>query len=309
MNAVVTGGTGFIGSTLVENLVERGFEVTVIDNGLLGEAENLSDVENQIDYVEGSINDEFKLEETINEGVDFVFHLAALSSGMQHKQNPVKGIKTNVEGSYRVFNRCDTVGVGKVVYASTSSMYGSIEPPHHKDREGIEATNLYCASKMASEKYAEAVSKVSETDFVGLRIFSVYGEKEVSKQSLANVVSQFTWSIRDGERPTVFNDGSQRRDFIHVSDVVSAMVKSAKSGVNGSKVFDVGTGESHSMTTVVKLINKELGTDVNPEYVETTLDNYAEVTEAAPQEINEETGWVPEVSLEEGVSKVVSAYC
>lgn len=307
MKVLITGGTGFVGSHLTEELVRRGWDVTVIDNGLLGDTENLENVEDGISYFRGDITDETDLEKVFTD-FDVVFHLAAMSSSPQHQEKPVEGIRINVEGSYKVMEKCVEYGVPRFVYATTSSMYGSVEPPHSKGK-GEEATNLYCASKMASEKYAEAVSKTSDLTCVGLRFFSIYGENERSKGGFANVISQFAWAMLNGESPTVYDDGSQRRDFIYVEDVVSALRLSSVSEIGeDSKIYDVGTGESHSMNDVVKEINNLIEEDVFPDYIESPVDNYVEETEADSSGIRRDLGWSAETGFGEGVEKVVKHY-
>ncbi|MFB6203994.1 MAG: SDR family NAD(P)-dependent oxidoreductase [Candidatus Nanohaloarchaea archaeon] len=305
--ALVTGGAGFIGSNIVEELVERGVDVVVLDDLYLGSEDNLADVRDRIEFVEGTVTDPGTVEEAV-EGCDRVFHLAARSSAPMHAEEPAQGARVNIEGFINTIEAAKEAGVEKIVYASTSSMYGSVEPPHAEDK-GEEPVNLYSASKMSREDYAAAYSRTSEIHLTGLRFFSVYGPHERAKGKFANIVSQFLWKIQEGESPKIFGDGTQTRDFTFVKDVVQANMKAAEiRDETDGEYFNVGTGEETTFNEVMDLLNEIMGTDVEAEHVENPIDNYVERTKADISRTREKLGWEPEHSFEEGLRKTVEYY-
>jgi len=298
---LVTGGAGFIGSNLANQLSDDN-EVHVIDNGYLGTPENLRE---NVTYSERSV-----LEEDLPTDVDVLFHLAALSSYAMHEENPQRGSRVNVEGFVNVVEQARQDGCGTVVYASTSSVYGNRTEP---TSEAVDVTvnTGYEASKMARERYGEYFSNHYDMSVAGLRYYSVYqgyGGAEEHKGEYANVIAQFADNIAHGEQPKLYGDGEQTRDFTHVSDIVRGTVLAAEHELNG--VYNIGTGERYSFNTVVKLINEELGTDVGPEYVENPIPEsvYVHDTCADPSKIGRETGWEPEISFQEGLTQVCAKY-
>ncbi len=305
--ALVTGGAGFIGSNIVEELVEQDVEVVVLDDLYLGSEDNLSEVRDQIEFVEGSVMDMEKVEEAI-EGVDTIFHQAARSSSPMHKEDPQEGVRVNVEGFINVCEAAVEEGAEKVVYASTSSMYGSVTPPHREDMD-VTPTNLYTASKMSREMYAQVYSYNNRLETTGLRYFSVYGPHEKAKGKYANVVTQFLWKMMDGERPVIWGDGEQTRDFTFVKDIARANVKAAdrKPELDG-EVFNLGTGNDVSFNEVVGELNEALGTDIEPEHIENPRDKYVSATKADNSEAKKKLGWEPQKSFSEGLERTVEYY-
>ena len=305
--ALVTGGAGFIGSNIVEKLVERGVEVKILDSMYLGTPENLEEVKDQVEIIEGSVMDEELVGEAV-EGCDTVFHLAARSSSPMHKEDAAEGARINIEGFINVAEAAEEQDVEKVVYASTSSMYGSIEPPHEVD-SGEYPMNLYTASKMSRELYAKTYSVQTEVQFTGLRFFSVYGPHEKAKGKYANVVTQFLWKMQDGEQPVIWGDGTQERDLVYVGDVADAAISAAQRIEEADgEVFNVGKGNPQTFNQVVDELNKALGTDIEPERIENPRDNYVMEHKAEISRTREVLGWEPEHSFQEGLEKTVDYY-
>lgn len=304
---LVTGGAGFIGSNLVEQLVERGVDVVVLDDLFLGSEENLSEVRDEIRFIEGSVLDREKVEEAVK-GCDTVFHQAARSSSPMHADNPREGLRVNVEGFVNVAEASIDEGVEKIVYASTSSMYGSVEPPHRESQD-VTPTNLYTASKMSREKYAQVYSYNNRIETTGLRYFSVYGPHERSKGEYANVVTQFLWKMQEDERPVIWGDGEQTRDFTFVKDIARANILAAerKDALDG-EVFNIGTGRDVTFNQVVEKLNSLLGKDIEPEHVENPRDKYVQATKADISRAEEYLGYEPRNSFEEGLKKAVEYY-
>ncbi|WP_224269068.1 NAD-dependent epimerase/dehydratase family protein [Haloprofundus salinisoli] len=296
---LVTGGAGFIGSNLANHLAVDN-DVVAVDDLYLGTPENLSEA---VEFVEGSV-----LDDDLPTDVDVVFHLAALSSYAMHEENPRRGTRVNVEGFVNTVDQARQDGCDTVVYASTSSIYGSRTEPSPESMT-VEARTGYEASKLARERYAEYFHNHYELSLAGMRFFSVYqgfGGAEEHKGQYANTVAQFAHTIANGERPELFGDGSQTRDFTHVDDIVRGLELAADHRLQG--IYNLGTGESYDFNEMVAMINEALGTDVEPEYVENPLDIYVHDTMADASKMREETGWEPKIGFEEGVRRVCAPY-
>lgn len=301
-NVLITGGAGFIGSNLANHLVDEN-RVTVLDDLSLGVKENLRE---DVSFIKGSvISDDVPM----NEDTDVVFHLAALSSLNMHEDRPVRGSQVNVSGFVNIAERALENNVEDIVYASTSSIYGSRTDPSSED-EIVESRTRYEASKLARERYAEAYANRYGLNTVGLRFFSVYqgyGGYEEHKDEYANVISQFAESISNGEQPLVYGDGTQTRDFTYVSDIVSACEKAVG---EHNEVYNVGTGDPRSFNEVVNEINKQLGTDIKPNYTDNPIPEHVYVHDTCANitKIKDNLGWEPEVAFEEGIKKVCNPY-
>ena len=297
---LVTGGAGFIGSNLANQLAEDN-DVVALDNGYLGTPENLDD---DVEFVEADV-----LDDDLPTDVDAVFHLAALSSRQMLEENPRQGARVNVEGFVNVVEQAHADGCDTVVYASTSSAYGSRTEPSPEDMD-LEAATGYDASMLGRERYGEYYNSFyDDLTCAGTRFFSVYqgyGGNEAHKGEYANTISQFADKIANGESPVLWGDGSQTRDFTHVDDIVRGLVTIAEHGLEG--VYNLGTGEAYAFNEMVELINDALGTSVEPVYEPIPIENYVHDTCADISKIRAATGWEPEISFEEGVEQVCAPY-
>lgn len=298
---LVTGGAGFIGSNLANHLAEDN-ETVVVDDGYLGTPENL---DREVKFQEKSV-----LDDDLPTDVDVVFHLAALSSYAMHEDDPTKGARVNVEGFVNTVKQARDDGCDTVVYASTSSIYGSRTEPSPEDMD-VEVNTGYEASKLARERYAEYFANHYDMSMAGMRFFSVYqgyGGAEAHKGEYANVIAQFADDIANGDAPVIYGDGTQTRDFTHVNDIVRGLELAAECELTG--VYNLGTGKSYDFNTVVDMINEELGTAVEPEYVENPIPDsvYIHDTCADYSNIQEETGWKPKINFQEGIRRVCLGY-
>ena len=298
---LVTGGAGFIGSNLANALASDN-DVVVVDDEHLGTPDNLEDA---VEYQELSV-----LEEDLPTDVDVLYHLAALSSYAMHEADPTTGARVNVEGFVNTVEQARQDGCETVVYASTSSIYGSRTDPSPEDMP-VAVDTGYEASKLARERYGEYFSNHHGMTTAGLRFFSVYqgyGGAEAHKGEYANVIAQFADDVANGRRPKLYGDGEQTRDFTHVDDIVRGLRLAADHELDG--IYNLGTGESYSFNTVVELINEELGTDVEPAYVENPIPAsvYVHDTCADPAKMHAATGWEPEIGFREGIRRVCAQY-
>jgi len=305
--ALVTGGAGFIGSNIVELLVEKGIETVVLDSMYLGDESNLEEVREDINIIDGSVLNEEDLEKAVK-GCDTIFHMAARSSSPMHKQDAAKGARVNLEGFINTVEAAKEEGAEKIVYASTSSMYGSVKPPHQEHID-VEPVNLYTASKMSREMYARSYSYQEDIHTTGLRFFSVYGPHEKAKGEYANVVTQFLWKMQNNEQPVIWGDGTQERDFVFVKDVARANIKAAerREELDG-EVFNIGTGDPTTFNEVVEHLNKKLGKEIEPEKIENPRDKYVHEHKADISKAREVLGWKPQNDFEQGLKKTVDFY-
>lgn len=296
---LVTGGTGFIGSNLA-NFLSEDNDVVALDNGYLGTPENLDD---GVEFVEASV-----LDDGLPTDVDVVIHLAALSSRAMLEDEPQEGVHVNVEGFVNTIEQAHEDGCDTILYASTSSMYDD-DLPSSED-EAVVADTGYEASMLSRERYAEYYNNYyDDLSIAGLRFFSVYqgyGGNEEHKGEYANTVSQFAAQIAEGERPVLWADGEQTRDFTHVRDIVRAIESIADERLSG--VYNIGTGQNYTFNEVVGLINEVLGTEIEPQYREIPIKNYNYAQRANPSKLKKATGWEPKIPFEEGVEMVCESY-
>jgi len=297
LTALVTGGAGFIGSNLVEELVRGGEDVIVLDNLQTGSLRNLDGLD--VEIVTMSCNDIPRLD--VN--ADMIFHLGIPSSSPMYKENPLL-VGEALNGFIAVMELARRCGA-RVVYASTSSLYNGLEPPHREDMV-IRVTDYYTEARLAMERIAELYRRLFGVSSLGMRFFSVYGPKEESKGRYANMVTQFLWGMMRNEAPVIYGDGSQTRDFIYVKDVVRALMLAMDSDHNG--VLNVGTGRAHSFNDVIRTLNRMLGMELVPRYIENPIKNYVQHTLADTRAAREILGFQAEHNLESGIAGLIRYY-
>jgi UDP-glucose 4-epimerase len=296
---LVTGGAGFIGSNLANHLAGDN-DVVAVDDCYLGTPENLA---GEVTFVDASV-----LDDDLPADVDVLFHLAALSSRAMHESDPARGARVNIEGFVNTVEQVRKKGCETVVYASTSSIYGDRTEPSPESMD-VEARTGYEASKLARERYAEYYQHFHGLTMAGMRFFSVYqgfSGAEEHKGEYANLIAQFADKLAHGERPDIWGDGTQTRDFTHIDDVVRGLELAADHELDG--VYNIGTGESYSLNELVDRLNDVLGTAVEPTYSENTMTNYVHDTMADPSKMQAATGWEPEIGFDEGLRRVCEPY-
>ncbi len=304
MRVLVTGGAGFIGSNLVEGLLEKGHEIIVLDGFFLGKKDNLKGFLDKIELVDGDIRD-FDLLKKITKDVDVIFNQAAASSSPMFKEKLRESVAANVDGFVNILNAAKENGVKKVVYASTSSIYGNNMPPLREDMK-IVPVNFYASTKLMNEHLAVLFTREYGLETVGLRYMSVYGPRERGKGIYANLVSQFLWSIQKNESPVIYGDGEQTRDFVFVKDVVQANILAMESKkILLGEVYNVGTGKAVSLNGLVDIINKVLGKKVKPRHIDMPVKNYIATQLADISKISKDLGYKPRYGLEEGVRDII----
>lgn len=302
MKILVTGGAGFIGSNLAEKLVED-HEVTVLDDLYIGSKRNLDGAD--VEFVEGSVMDE-ALVKKVCKNRDYIFHNAAMSSSPMFKEQPKLGMEVNVLGFMNIMKAAKDNGVKKVIYASTSSLYNG-NPLPYSEVQPITAKTFYEASFRTREMVAQTYYFENDLSSIGLRYFSVYGPKEQHKGKYANNISQFLWDMMKGKPAVIYGDGTQRRDFTFFNDVVSANILAMTSKIDFG-IFNVGTGIGTSFNELVALINKLLGTSIEPVYVDNPIKNYVHDTIADLSLAAKSLGYRPQWTLEKGIKFLIDYY-
>lgn len=264
MKVLITGGAGFIGSHLVDFLLKEGYSVRVLDNLSTGKRENLAHCFDKIEFIEGDIRDIKTCLKAMG-GVEGVFHLAALGSVPRSIENPELSISVNISGTVNIFSSARLSGIKKIVYASSSSVYGdSEELPKREGREG-KVLSPYAYSKKSNEEIAELFHKIYGTDFIGLRYFNVYGPRQDPEGPYAAAVPRFFKAYLKGSPPEIYGDGNQTRDFTYVEDAVRATYLAFISEGNAlNKVYNVSGGKRTKILDLALKIGKICNSNLKP---------------------------------------------
>ncbi len=298
MKILVTGGAGFIGSHIVEYLVQRGDSVTVVDNLNTGKIENLKSVFKKINFAQIDIRD-FKVLKNLMENIDGIFHQAAMASVQDSFRIPEKFHDVNVNGTENIFKIAKEFGI-KVVYASSSSVYGdtSILPTTESDEK--RPINPYAKTKLEKDKLAEQYAK-NGLKVIGLRYFNVFGPRQ--SKEYAGVIKLFLERIQQGLPPLVNGDGLQIRDFVYVDDVVNANILSMESDID-FEFFNIGTGTTISILDLANIIIKFSGLKIKPIH-RPALPGDVRATQADITKVKTMLKWRPTTSIQDWLKSVV----
>ena len=300
IKVLITGGAGFIGSHLTEELLRSGLHVTVVDDFSAGRVANLKaclDSPN-LDIFSLSITNFRKLQKVCN-GMTYIFHLAAMPSVPRSLRDPKATNRANVNGTLNVLCAAKKAGVAKVVYASSSSVYGNASALPAKESMLPSPLSPYAASKLAGECYCASFTASYGLPTVCLRYFNVYGPRQNPALKNPAVIPGFIESIKQGKPPVIFGSGLQTRDFTFVKDVVNANILAAKSKATG--VFNVGTGVNISLRSLAKNISAVMGRgDLTPVFDDPRPGDVAQSL-ADISKARAELNYMPQVTLEQGL--------
>ena len=303
---VVTGGGGFIGSHIVEELLRRNEIVRVIDNFSTGKWENVEPFEGGAEIIEADIAEGKNLPRFL-EGADYVIHQAAIPSVPKSILDPVKSHHANVNGTLQLLNASREADVKRVVYASSSAVYG--DSPTLPKHEGMMPNPLspYGAQKLFAEIYCQVFSRAYGLETVSLRYFNVFGPRQDSTSQYSGVLALFIPAVLQSKRPTIYGDGLQSRDFTYVQNVVEAnLVACTVPGVAG-QVFNVACGDRITVNSMLQQINKITGKDIAPIYADPRpgdiKHSQADITRA-----KEHLEYQPKISFEEGLRNTIEWY-
>jgi len=262
---LVTGGAGFIGSNIVEELLKRGDFVRVLDNFSTGRRSNLDKFKNDIDLIEGDIRS-YHVVQKACQGIDFVLHQAALPSVPRSIFDPITSNDVNVNGTLNILHAAKECNVKRVIYASSSSVYGD-NPKSPKSEDFIpNPKSPYAVSKLTGEYYCKVFHQIYGLETVSLRYFNVFGLRQDPNSQYAAVIPKFLKMIKNGQSPTIHGDGNQSRDFTFVKNNVDANLIACTAPNAAGKVFNIACGESYSLNQLVELLNNILGTNIQPQY-------------------------------------------
>ena len=294
MKILVTGGAGFIGSNLVDKLIELGHEVIAVDN-------EFSDAHEQFYWNSKSKNykldiADYELTRKLYDGVDYVFHLAAEARIQPAILNPIEAVRINAVGTCVVLQCAREARVSKVIYSSTSSAYGMNVPPNI-ETQSDDCLNPYSVSKVAGEKLCKMYTNLYGLKTIIFRYFNVYGERQPLRGQYAPVVGIFLRQMKNNQQLTIIGDGEQRRDFTHVSDVVNANIIASMSNIEDKfygKVYNVGTGVNYSINEVASMISD------NVTYIPSRIGE-TRITLADNSEIKKVFTWEPKANLKQWI--------
>ena len=306
MKALVTGGGGFIGSNLVRRLLELGHDVRVLDNFSTGNRRNLFDVLEEIEVVEGELRSYERVHNAMR-GVEVVFHQGALPSVPRSVQDPLTTGAVNVEGTLNVLLAARDERVRRVVFASSSSVYGNTGTLPRVETQFPDPISPYAVSKLAAERYCVSFARVYGLETLTLRYFNVFGPNQDPTSQYAAVVPKFIAAVDAGEPVPIYGDGEQSRDFTYVDNVVEANVLAADAPEATGAVLNVATGAPRSVNALADAIGDVLGKHVEREYLPARTgdvrDSWADVAEA-----RRVLGWEPRVDLDAGLRLAAGAF-
>ena len=299
MKILVTGGAGFIGSHIAEYLVQRGDDVTVLDNLITGSKENLTKISDKINFVNGDIRD-YKLLEKLVSDTTGVFHEAALASVQQSFSMKDEYIAVNVAGTENIFKLAKEYGF-KIVYASSSSVYGNPKKIPVKEDDERKPINPYAKTKLDGEDLAKKYSEIG-VKVIGLRYFNVFGKRQ--SKEYAGVIKLFLQRIQQKKSPKINGDGLQTRDFVHIDDVVKANVLAMDSDIN-HRFLNVGSGLPTSVLDLANLIIEVSGLPLEPIHGP-ELSGDVKATQSDIKLIRKLLNWEPKMKLDDWLTKIIS---
>jgi len=291
--AIVTGGAGFIGSHMVELLLNKGYEVIVIDDLSNGQLDNVELFKDNQNYKFYKIDISREFDDSIFQNVDYVFHLAALADIIPSIENPIKYHNVNVTGTIKILEACRKYNVKKIIYAASSSCYGIPKIYPTPETAEIKPEYPYAFTKYLGEQYVMFWNKVYKIPGVSLRYFNVFGTRARSNNTYGAVFKVFLKQKLENKPLTIVGDGTQTRDFTCVSDIVKANLIAAESDING-EIINIGSEKLHSINYLAKLIGGPV-THI-PKRPGEPISTYADITKAKKL-----LKWKPLVSFEEGV--------
>ncbi|MFC1912145.1 SDR family oxidoreductase [Chloroflexota bacterium] len=302
---VVTGGAGFIGSNLAEELAKRGYYVVILDDLCTGKRENIELLIKQeyVEFIQGSITNLSLLHQVFKD-VQYVFHQAAIPSVPRSIENPQATHEVNMTGTLNVLLAARDSNVRKVVYASSSSAYGDTPTLPKREDMSPNPQSPYAVTKLTGECYCHVFQKVYALNTICLRYFNVYGARQDPNSQYAAVIPKFISMVMRGSPPIIFGDGEQTRDFTFIKDVIEANILAAESEFSG--VFNIGRGENISINSLANLIINLTGNNMRAVHKEPRVgdvkDSLADISRARA------FGYKPKWSLEEGLKEIIRSF-
>jgi nucleoside-diphosphate-sugar epimerase len=302
---LVTGGAGFIGSHLAEELSRRGAGVRVVDSLITGKRRNLDHLKG-VEFLEGDLAD-LSVAKRAVEGCTYVLHQAAIPSVPRSVQDPITSNRANIDATLNVLVAARDAGVKRVVYAGSSSAYGNTEtlPKHEEMPTG--PLSPYALQKLVGEQYMQMFTRLYRLETVTIRYFNVFGPRQDPSSPYSGVISLFISALVDGRQPTIYGNGEQTRDFTYVANVVDGVLRACEAPKASGEVINVATGGRISLNELFQTVRRLTGSSVEPIYgperAGDVRDSQADITKA-----RELLGYTPSVMLEEGLKRTLEWY-
>ncbi len=300
---LVTGGAGFIGSHLAEELLTRGHTVRVVDSLITGKRDNL-DVLKGVEFLEGDLADMDVARRAVK-GMEYVLHQAAIPSVPRSVKDPITSNRANIDASLNTLVAARDGGVKRLVYAGSSSAYG--DTPTLPKREDMPTAPLspYALQKLVAEQYGQMFTKLYGFETVTIRYFNVFGPRQDPGSPYSGVISLFATSLLEGRQPVIYGDGEQTRDFTYIANVVDGVLRAVEAPQAAGEVINVATGGRISLNELLRTMQAIVGSSVKPIYKDgragDVRDSQADISKA-----RELLGYVPSVSLEEGLTHTLA---
>jgi len=295
---LVTGGAGFIGSHLTEELVRRGHRVRVVDSLITGKRANLDHVRG-VEFLEGDLADSEVAAKAVD-GMDYVLHQAAIPSVPRSVKDPVTSHRANVDASLNVLIAARDADVKRLVYAGSSSVYGDAATLPKREDMAPNPLSPYALQKLVAERYGRMFTRLYGFETVSIRYFNVFGPRQDPGSPYSGVISLFATALIEGRQPNVFGDGEQTRDFTYVSNVVDGVLRACEAPMAAGEVINVATGGRISINELLRTMNRIAGTNLTATYQPARMgdvrDSQADITKAKAL-----LGYTPGVGLEEGL--------
>ncbi|TAM81692.1 MAG: SDR family oxidoreductase [Acidobacteria bacterium] len=300
---LVTGGAGFIGSNIINELVRRGETVRVLDNLATGHIENLATVREKIQWHEADIRNLASIRPDF-EGVDYVIHLAAIPSVPRSVEDPLTSNSVNIDGTLNVLLAARDAGAKRMVFSASSAAYGDHPALPRVETQEPRPLSPYALTKLTGEYYCRIFTHVYGLETVSLRYFNIFGPRQSPDSPYSGVLSLFISAYVSGQIPTILGDGEQSRDFTYVDNAVDATLRACTAPKASGQVINVGTGERHTLNETIQTLNRIFGRQVAPHYgaarAGDVQHSHADISLARKL-----LGYEPGVRFEEGLKKTV----
>ena len=302
---LVTGGAGFIGSHLCEELVRRGERVRVVDSLITGKRQNLAHLP-QVEFIEGDLADIDVARRAVH-GIEYVLHQAAIPSVPRSVEDPITSNRANIDASLNMLVAARDAGVKRLVYAGSSSAYGNSEALPKVETMPTAPLSPYALQKLVAEQYCQMFTRLYGFETVTIRYFNVFGPRQDPSSPYSGVISLFISALCDGRRPTIYGDGEQTRDFTYVANVVDGVLRACHAPEASGEVINVATAGRISLNQLFAIVKREVGSSLEPNYSNPRAgdvrDSQADIGKA--QRL---LGYTPIVSFEEGLGRTVKWY-
>ena len=302
--ALVTGGAGFIGSNLANELIRQGAKVRIIDNFVSGNRHNLEEIAGDFDFIEGDLNDDSAIKQAVSD-VDVIFHEAALPSVPRSVDNPRETHQACVNGTFNLLVNAKESGVRRVIYAASSSAYGDQPTLPKVETMSPDPLSPYAAAKLMGEYYCRVFNRVYGMETLSLRYFNVFGPRQDPSSTYSGVISRFIDALMKDTTPVIYGDGEQTRDFTYIANVVDANIRAAQTSSGIGNVMNVANGEKVSLNQLLETLKKITGkSEVNADYLP-ARNGDVKHSQADNARAVEWLGYSKLTDLEEGLKKTI----